>query len=62
MQDKNGRNIFSVSEEDIKAGGRKNAAFEDVRFLSQEAEWFLGGLLEGLSDGACPSSGFTGSE
>lgn len=54
LQDETGRNIFAVSDEELKAGGRKNAAYEDVRFLSQEGEWFLGGLLEGLSDGKHP--------
>jgi len=51
IRDKSGRNIFAVTEEEKKAGGRKDAAFEDTKFLSQEAEWFLAGLLEGLSDG-----------
>jgi len=51
IRDKSGRNIFAVSEEEKKAGGREGAAFEDTKFLSQEAEWFLAGLLEGLSDG-----------
>ncbi|CAD6574075.1 MAG: hypothetical protein TREMPRED_001001 [Tremellales sp. Tagirdzhanova-0007] len=50
LQDEKGRNIFAVSDEELKAGGRKNAAFEDVRFLSQEGEWFLAGLMEGLPD------------
>ena len=51
IRDKSGRNIFAVSEEEKKAGGREGAAFEDTKYLSQEAEWFLAGLLEGLSDG-----------
>jgi glutamine synthetase len=50
------RHIFAVSEEEKKAGGREGAAFEDTKYLSQEAEWFLAGLLEGLSDGMSPSS------
>jgi glutamine synthetase len=35
----------------MKNGGRKGAAFDDVKYISQEAEWFLGGLMEGLPDG-----------
>jgi len=51
IRDKSGRNIFAVTEEEKKAGGREGAAFDDTKYLSQEAEWFLAGLLEGLSDG-----------
>jgi hypothetical protein len=54
IRDKSGRNIFAVTEEEKKAGGRERAAFEDTKYLSQEAEWFLAGLLEGLSDGMSP--------
>ncbi|ORX41117.1 hypothetical protein BD324DRAFT_575254 [Kockovaella imperatae] len=50
LQDKSGRNIFSLSDADQKAGGRGNAAHKDLKFLSKEAEWFLAGLLEGLAD------------
>jgi len=50
MRDKNGRNIFALTEEEIKAGGRESAAYEDVKFISQEAEWFLAGVLQGLPD------------
>lgn len=51
LRDETGRNIFAVTDEVVKAGGRKGAAFDDLRYLSQEAEWFLAGLLEGLPDG-----------
>jgi len=37
-----------------KAGGRKEAAFDDIKYLSQEGEWFLAGLLEGMPDGTYP--------
>ncbi|KAL1409867.1 hypothetical protein Q8F55_003866 [Vanrija albida] len=50
LRDKNRRNIFAVTDEEAKSGGRKNAAFDDLKYLSQEAEWFLAGLLEGLPD------------
>jgi len=56
IRDKSGRNIFAVTEEEKKAGGREGAAFDDTKYLSQEAEWFLAGLLEGLSDGMSPPS------
>jgi glutamine synthetase len=51
LRDAKGRNIFAPPEEEMKAGGRKNSAFKDLNYVSQEAEWFLGGLLEGLPDG-----------
>lgn len=51
MRDKSGRNIFAVTEEEKANGGREGAAFDDTKYISQEAEWFLAGLLEGLSDG-----------
>ncbi|EIW69792.1 hypothetical protein TREMEDRAFT_68303 [Tremella mesenterica DSM 1558] len=50
LRDDTGRNVFSVSEEEYKAGGRKDAMFKDTRLLSQEGEWFLAGLLAGLAD------------
>lgn len=40
-----------MTEDEQKNGGRKGAAFEDTKYLSQEAEWFLAGVLTGLSDG-----------
>lgn len=51
IRDKSGRNIFAVTEEEKANGGREGAAFDDTKYISQEAEWFLAGLLEGLSDG-----------
>ncbi|KAL7423902.1 hypothetical protein Q5752_001487 [Cryptotrichosporon argae] len=50
LRDQSGRNIFAVTEAEAKAGGRKGAAYDDVKFISQEAEWFLAGLMEGLPD------------
>lgn len=43
--------MFALSEEQIAAGGRRDAMYEDLKWVSQEAEWFLGGILEGLADG-----------
>lgn len=40
-----------MTEEEKANGGREGAAFDDTKYISQEAEWFLAGLLEGLSDG-----------
>lgn len=51
LQDSNGKNIFALSDDEIKAGGRKDAAYEGIKYLSQEAEWFLAGLVDGLPDG-----------
>jgi glutamine synthetase len=51
LQDKNGRNLFAVSDEEAKGEGRANAAYPDTKYISQEAEWFLAGLLDGLPDG-----------
>lgn len=49
--EKTGKNIFAISEEELKAGGRKDAKYEELRFMSKETEWFVAGLLDGLSDG-----------
>ncbi|EKM82464.1 hypothetical protein AGABI1DRAFT_111081 [Agaricus bisporus var. burnettii JB137-S8] len=46
---RNGVNIFAVSKEELKSG-RADAANNDTRFISREAEMFLAGLLEGLPD------------
>ncbi len=31
--------------------GRANAENGDTKFISQEAEWFLAGVLDGIADG-----------
>ncbi|KAH8106797.1 glutamine synthetase/guanido kinase [Cristinia sonorae] len=49
LRDANGTNIFAVKDSELKTG-RQNAAYEDTKFLSQEGEWFLAGVLEGLPD------------
>lgn len=54
LKDKNGKNVFALTEEEIKAGGRKNAKYEDTKFVSQEGEWFIAGILDGLQDGELP--------
>ncbi|CCF52161.1 hypothetical protein NDA11_003190 [Ustilago hordei] len=48
---KTGRNMFALSkEEQIAQQGRKEAKYEDVKYLSQQAEWFLAGVMTGLPD------------
>ncbi|KAH6894970.1 glutamine synthetase [Coprinopsis sp. MPI-PUGE-AT-0042] len=44
LRNPEGQNIFAVSKEELKTG-REGAANEDTRFISQEAEWFLAGLV-----------------
>ncbi len=51
IKNKSGTNIFALSEDEIVAGGRKDAPFKDVQYISQAAEHFLAGILEGLPDG-----------
>lgn len=49
LRNAEGRNLFAVSQEELKTG-REGAVNEDTRFISQEAEWFLAGVLDGLPD------------
>ena len=48
---KSGKNAFAISKEEIAAGGRKDAKYSDVAYVSKEAEHFLAGLMAGLADG-----------
>jgi glutamine synthetase len=50
LRNKEGKNIFAVSDSELKSG-RVNAANDDTKFISQEAEWFLAGVLDGIADG-----------
>jgi glutamine synthetase len=50
LRNQEGRNIFAVSDSELKSG-RVNAAYNDTKFISQEAEWFLAGVLDGIADG-----------
>jgi hypothetical protein len=45
-----GKNLFAVSEAELE-NGREGAAYTDTKWLSQEGEWFLAGVLDGLADG-----------
>ncbi|KAF8891318.1 hypothetical protein BD779DRAFT_1661733 [Infundibulicybe gibba] len=49
LRDGTGRNIFSVSDAEIK-DGRADPANDNTKFMSQEGEWFLAGILEGIAD------------
>ncbi|KAM0754471.1 glutamine synthetase/guanido kinase [Meredithblackwellia eburnea MCA 4105] len=42
------KNIFAITQAELDAGGREDAAFEDTKRISKEAEWFLAGVLKGL--------------
>lgn len=50
LRDKDGRNIFAVSEKEASSGGREGASYKDTKYISQEAEWFLAGILDGIAD------------
>ncbi|KAN0061267.1 hypothetical protein ACQY0O_006113 [Thecaphora frezii] len=47
---KTGKNVFALSEAEIEAGGRKDARYKDVAYISKEGEHFLAGILTGLPD------------
>ncbi|PCH37859.1 glutamine synthetase/guanido kinase [Wolfiporia cocos MD-104 SS10] len=49
VRDLNGKSLFAVSDAELETG-RANAAYPDTKFLSQEGEWFLAGVLDGLPD------------
>jgi len=50
LKDAANKNIFAVSDSEIQNGGRADAAYDDTKFISQEAEWFLAGILDGIAD------------
>jgi hypothetical protein len=58
LRDSQGRNIFAVSDAELQAGGRSDASYSDTKFLSQEGEWFLAGVLDGIADGTLPLLSF----
>jgi hypothetical protein len=51
LRDSQGRNVFAVTDAELQAGGRGDASYSDTKFLSQEGEWFLAGILDGIADG-----------
>jgi hypothetical protein len=50
LRGEDGKNIFAISEGEIKTG-RANAGSEDTKFISETAEYFLAGILDGIADG-----------
>ncbi|KAJ6502387.1 hypothetical protein C8R45DRAFT_818860 [Mycena sanguinolenta] len=49
LRDASDRNVFAVSDSEL-ASGRADAAYEDTKFMSGEAESFLAGVLDGIAD------------
>lgn len=50
LRDQDGKNIFAFPE--AEAGkGREGAKYDDTKFISEIAEHFLAGVLDGLPDG-----------
>jgi glutamine synthetase len=50
IRDGNGDNIFAIKPEELN-GGREGAAYNELKYISQIAEYFLAGVLHGLTDG-----------
>ncbi|KAI9446497.1 glutamine synthetase/guanido kinase [Lactarius indigo] len=48
IRDGNGDNIFAVKPEELK-GGREGAAYDELKHISQSAEYFLAGLVPTLN-------------
>lgn len=53
LRDSNGSNAFAVKSEELQ-GGREGAPYDELRYISQTAEYFLAGVLDGLTDGKFP--------
>lgn len=50
LRDSDGKNVFTFPE--AEAGkGRESARYDDTKFISEVAEQFLAGILDGLPDG-----------
>ncbi|KAI9509340.1 glutamine synthetase/guanido kinase [Russula earlei] len=49
LRDSNNNNIFAVNPEELN-GGREGATYDELKYISQTAEYFLAGLLDGLTD------------
>ena len=53
LRDSDGKNIFAFPE--AEAGkGREGTKYDDTKFISEIAEQFLAGILDGLPDGQSP--------
>jgi glutamine synthetase len=51
LRNASGKNIFAVDDSELQTG-RADAAYDDLKFISKEAEQFLAGILDGLTDSA----------
>ncbi|KAK0228620.1 hypothetical protein IW262DRAFT_628446 [Armillaria fumosa] len=49
LRNNQGQNIFALPRSDV-ATGREGAAFEDTKYISEAAEHFLAGILDGVAD------------
>lgn len=53
LRNSNGDNIFALPKSETNKA-RGNAAFDDTKYLSEVAEQFLAGILDGIADGQLP--------
>ncbi|KAH9981333.1 hypothetical protein BGW80DRAFT_1434505 [Lactifluus volemus] len=49
LRDNHGNNAFAIETEGLQRG-RDGAAYEELKYISQTAEYFLAGVLDGLTD------------
>lgn len=52
LRDSDGKNIFAFPGSET-AKGREGAKYDDTKFISEVAERFLAGILDGLPDSEC---------
>ena len=50
LRDSDGKNIFALPGSET-GKGRDGAKYDDTKFISEVAEQFLAGVLDGLPDG-----------
>jgi glutamine synthetase len=50
LRDSEGKNIFAFPGSET-GKGREGAKYDDTKFISEVAEYFLAGILDGLPDG-----------
>lgn len=50
LRDSDGKNIFAFPGSET-GQGREGAKYDDTKFISEIAERFLAGILDGLPDG-----------
>ncbi|EIM90006.1 glutamine synthetase/guanido kinase [Stereum hirsutum FP-91666 SS1] len=50
LRNPDGKNIFGVSESELKSGGRSDAPYDELKYFSEAGEHFLAGVLDGLPD------------